>query len=459
VIDVVGLTASLLGDHTPDLSALRRCGGLLHLDGVLPAVTCPAQASLLTGLGPEHHGVVANGWLHRDTGEVRFWNQSRRLVQAEMVYDSARRVARSQGRPFTCAKLFFWFNQGADVDFSVTPKPHYGCDGAKAFDVLIEPAELDRRVRRELGPFPFASFWGPLAGLRSSDWISRCAELVLTEVRPHLTLVYLPHLDYDLQRYGPSDPRTRDRATEVDGCAGRVIEAARRSGATPVVLSEYGITDVSRAVLPNRRLRESGWLSVRKGPFGEHIDVFGSRAFAVVDHQLAHVYVREAKDQPAVRSLLEGVEGVGRVLEGAERRQAGLDHPRAGELVLLAREDSWFAYPYWLEDSEAPDFARTVDIHRKPGYDPCELLFDPARRFPRLHVARRLLGKKLGFRNRLDVIPLDPALIRGSHGLVTRGQESPVLLSEAPSSFGASPLPMTAVRSGLLGLLGLAEGE
>ncbi|MBI2898758.1 MAG: alkaline phosphatase family protein [Planctomycetes bacterium] len=386
LLDVAGLTPRLLA-HAPNLAAVGRA---LPMVGPLPAVTCTAQATMLTGEPPSRHGIVGNGWLYRDTMEVRFWQQSNRLLQAEPLY---------AGRRFTCAKMFWWFNQGAPVDWSVTPKPHYGADGSKAFGI-IDATDCD--LERALGPFPFASFWGPGAGLASSEWIARASALVIERNRPRLTLVYLPHLDYDYQRFGPGDPA---RVREVDACAKIVLDAARSIDAKVVVVSEYGIVPVKRADFLNRELRRAGWLAVRDGPYGEQLDTFASKAFAVVDHQLAHVYVRDLT-----------LDAVKERLAPLADRFVGPDHPRSGELVALARPDEWFAYPYWLDDARAPDFARTVEIHKKPGYDPCELLLDPALALPRARVAWKLLRKALGFRMLMDVVPLDATLVRGSHG-------------------------------------------
>jgi predicted AlkP superfamily pyrophosphatase or phosphodiesterase len=440
-LDVVGLTARLLrSGRCPALAALASRGGARALAGVVPAVTCTAQATMLTGEPPARHGIVGNGWFHRETGEVRFWVQANALLEAEPVYAALRRRARARGAPFTCAKIFWWFNQGADVDLAVTPKPFYGSDGSKAFAVHGRPEGFAAGLERDLGRFPFPAFWGPRAGIASSDWIADSAARVLRAHRPTLTLVYLPHLDYDGQRRAPdaSDPVFAAALEAVDRAAGRVLDAAGEVGAEVVVVSEYGLAPVSRPVLPNRALREAGFLAVRDGPFGEGLEVFESRAFAVVDHQVAHVHVRDEADRAAVADLLAGLPGVGRVLAGPERGEVGLDHPRAGDLVLLAERDAWFAYPYWLDDRRAPDFARTVDIHRKPGYDPAELFLDPALKAPRLRLARRLLQKRLGFRYRMDVVPLDPSLVRGSHGLPpAHPDDGPVLVAEDPAALDA----------------------
>jgi len=230
-----------------------------------------------------------------------------------------------------------------------------------------------------------------------------------------------------------------------------LLDIARSAGARVWVVSEYGQCDVNRAVLLNRLLREAGMLSVRRGPFGEMLDTFASRAFAVCDHQLAHVYVSQEQDLPAVRGLLAGQGGVMRVLAGRQRHELGLDHSRSGELVVLSEPDSWFAYPYWLDDRLAPDFARTVDIHRKPGYDPCELFFDPQLLWPKGRAIRRLIQKKLGFRTLFDVVPLNPRLVRGSHGLPAKANEDkPLLIADGPKPDDRGTLPMTEVHRLLL---------
>ncbi|RMF42583.1 MAG: alkaline phosphatase family protein [Planctomycetota bacterium] len=399
ILNVVGLTPRL-AQHAPNL---QRLGAARPWSSPIPAVTCTSQATMLTGLPPRQHGVVGNGWYFRDTGEVRFWQQCNRLVQGEKFYEG-----------YETAKLFWWFNQGAPVRWYATPKPHYGCDGSKVFDILDK---TDCNLQAELGPFPFFSFWGPKAGLPSSQWIARAAARVLRSNRPQLTLVYLPHLDYDYQRLPERDPA---RVVEVDACAAEVIAAADDIGAQTIVVSEYGLVPVSRPILINRALREAGWLEVRDGPFGEMLQPLDSRAFAVADHQVAHIYVNDIALREDVRRLVAQLPGVQAVVEAGDVQ---LDHPRSGELIALAEPDAWFVYYYWLEDARAPDFARCVDIHRKPGYDPCELFMTSP-----IRAALRLAQKKLGFRYRTDVIPLDPSLVRGSHALHPDPQDGPAII-------------------------------
>jgi predicted AlkP superfamily pyrophosphatase or phosphodiesterase len=448
LINAVGLTSRLL-PLAPRLSALAQAGWVRPLTEVLPAVTCTAQASVLTGATAEGHGIVGNGWLWRDTGEVRFWQQSNRLIQKEPLYEEARRLAAARGVPFRCAKLFWWFNQGAAVDISVTPKPHYGADGNKVFGIHGTPAGYPEALERKLGRFPFQTFWGPMAGLPCTQWIGRCAAEVLREHRPDLTLVYLPHLDYDPQRFGPEGADMPRLVAELDAACLPLLDAARATGAHVWVVSEYGHVQVRRAVEPNRALRRAGLLAVRPGPFGEVLDVLESPSVVVCDHQLAHVYVNRGEDPARVRDVLAGLPGVAQVLAGDGRAEAGLHHARAGDLVLLAEPDAWFAYPYWLDDRQAPDFARTVDIHRKPGYDPCELFFDPRRWWPKGRALLRLVQKKLGFRTLFDVVPLDASLVHGSHGLrATDPLDRPLLIGDGPPPEG-EPLALTAVH-GLL---------
>jgi len=399
IINAVGLTPELL-KYAPRISAI---GESQPMRSPLPAVTCTSQATLLTGLSPAQHGIVGNGWYYRDTQEIRFWQQANSLVEGEKFYEG-----------IETAKMFWWFNQSAPVKYSATPKPHYGCDGSKVFDIL-DHTQCD--LVRRLGPFPFFSFWGPNAGLPSSEWIADATAIVMRENRPKLTMAYLPHLDYDFQRLPDHDPQ---RVAELDQCAGRIIDAANDIDAQVIVVSEYGLVPVQQPVHLNRYLREMGWLTVRHGPFGEMMMPGDSAAFAVADHQLAHVYVRNPGMIDEVAKALESVPGVARVARPVELE---LDHPRSGELIVLSEPDAWFTYYYWLDDALAPDFSRTVDIHRKPGYDPCELFMTS-----KVRAMSRLAQKKIGMRYKMDVIPLDAQLVRGSHGLHTQPEKGPLVV-------------------------------
>ena len=457
LVDLVGLTpAHLASGDAPNLAGLARRGAAAPMSAVAPAVTCSAQASMLTGLWPDEHGAVGNGWLDPASREVAFWRQANTLVGGEKLYDAVR-LRWPEART---AKLFWWWNLGAKVDLSITPRPFYPADGRKILAVYAAPHAFGAEMESALGAFPFFDFWGPKAGLASSKWIAAAAARTLERERPALTLAYLPHLDYDLQRYGPADPRSRKALKDVDAVFGELLAAADARGVETVVVSEYGITAVDRAVHLNRVLREADLLEVRETPAGEHLDVFASSAFAVVDHQLAHVYVKDAYARTRALEALSDTPGVERVFVGPERAELHLDHPRAGDLVVVADDRSWFAYPYWLDDDAAPDFARTVDIHRKPGYDPCELFVDPRLKIPALRVARRLVKKKLGFRYLMDVVPLDAKLVKGSHGrMPDRTDDGPIWISSRPlATCGGEPLggvvEMRSVKERVLALMG-----
>ena len=447
VLNVVGLTPELIGPSTPALQAFAKQGACRPLATVVPAVTCTVQSTFLTGLMPKDHGAVANGWYFRDLAEVWLWRQSNRLVAGEKVWETAKR----RDARFTCANLFWWYNMYSSVDYSVTPRPIYCADGLKLPDIYSEPAGLREELTERLGPFPLFNFWGPTANLASSQWIAAAAKQVYDRYRPTLTLVYLPHLDYNLQRLGPQDPRIHDDLKAIDAVCGELIAHVRRAGARVIVLSEYGITPVTGAVPINRILREAGWLRVREELGTEKLDAGASEAFAVADHQVAHVYVKDGARVAEVKGLLEKVDGIDQVLDEEGKRQAGLDHPRSGELVAIAKPDRWFSYYYWLDDARAPDFARTVDIHRKPGYDPVELFVDPALKVPQARVAWRLLQKKLGFRYLMDVISLDPSLVKGSHGrLPTMPETGPLVVSSEAGTLPNGPVSACAVKDVIL---------
>jgi predicted AlkP superfamily pyrophosphatase or phosphodiesterase len=448
VLDVVGLTPELIGDDTPALAALAKRGSMRPLATITPAVTCSVQATLTTGVLPSAHGRVGNGWYHRELAEVMFWRQANQLVAGDKIWD----IAKRRDAAFTCAKLFWWFNMYASADVTVTPRPMYPADGRKLPDLYTQPAELRDALQAQLGQFPLFDFWGPRAGVTSSKWIAACAVDVWRTRKPTLQLVYLPHLDYDLQRFGPRSPQARAATRVVDELCGDLIEIAQRDGASVVALSEYGITEVSGAVHLNRVLRDAGLLVVREELGRELLDAGASRAFAVADHQVAHIYVRGGAASASideVRALVASVPGVERVLDTEGKRAAGLDHARSGELVAISTADRWFSYYYWLDDERAPDFARTVDIHRKPGYDPVELFLDPKLVAPTATVAWKLARRKLGFRTLLDVIPLDTSLVRGSHGRITDDPaQGPCMISSEPLPEGA--IAATAVRDLLL---------
>ncbi len=450
VLNVVGLTRGLIGEHTPRIAAYLRSGHSRDIDPGLPALTCTAQADYLTGQRPNRHGIVANGWYHRELAEVQFWKQSNHLVTAPKLFE----VLKAKNPAFTCAKLFWWYNLYAAVDFAVTPRPMYPADGRKFFDVQTWPYELRTELKSVLGEFPFAGFWGPAAGVSSpqggpdcaSRWIADSARITEERHQPTLSLVYLPHLDYNLQRHGPTlpgsaqlNPAIVPDLRAIDTLVGGLLDFYASRGVQVVLLSEYGITTVNRAIHLNRIFRERGWLVIKEELGSELLNPGNSRVFAVADHQVAHIYVNDPSLLAEVQAVVAAVPGVAEVWDAAAKQAHGIDHVRAGDLIAIAEESSWFTYYYWLDDQRAPDFARCVDIHRKPGYDPVELFLDPKKSAMPLRIAWRLLKKKLGFRMLMDVIPLESELVKGSHGCRPRNRADwPIFISPQAITTGAA---------------------
>ncbi len=447
VINAVGLTPSLIGPETPRIKALADAGRIVTINPVIPAVTCSVQSTYLTGAWPREHGIVGNGWYFRDECEIKFWKQSNRLVTKEKIWDIARRIDPG----FTCANICWWYNMYSTADFTVTPRPMYPADGRKLPDCHTHPAHLRDELQRRFGTFPLFQFWGPATDIAATEWIANAAIHVDEQQDPTLSLIYLPHLDYVMQRHGPGTPEAAKDLRELDTVCGRLIDHFSRRGARIMLISEYGISRVSRPVHVNRVLREAGLIAVRQERGRELLDAGASRAFAVADHQVAHVYINDLSCIEQVHKLLASTPGVARVLDEGGKRELRLDHPRSGELVALAEPQAWFTYYHWLDESRRPDYANTVDIHRKPGYDPVELFLDPNLRLPRLRIAAMLLKKKLGFRTLLNVISTDATLVRGSHGVApARPEEGAFLVTPHLDTGYNAPIEPTEVQGIIL---------
>lgn len=437
VINIVGLTPDLLGEYTPNISEWLSKGKMRPVNSMLPAVTCSVQASYLTGVSPRDHGIVANGWYFREMDEIKFWRQSNKLVQSPKIWEKLK----EEDPEFTCANLFWWYNMNSDVDYLITPRPIYRSDGVKIPDIYTNPGNLRDHLQTKLGQFPLFNFWGPNTNISSSKWIADSAIEVQETYDPTLSLIYLPHLDYNLQRIGPGHPDIAKDLEEIDSVVGELIRYFESSDISVVLLSEYGIESVDKPVSINRTLRKAGYITVREEMGGEILIPGSSRAFAVADHQVAHVYVKNPEDIDEVKRLVEQIDGVEKVLDNEGKKIYNLDHPRSGELVAIAEPGAWFTYYYWLDDSKAPDFAPTVDIHTKPGYDPAELLIDPDIRFPMVKAGLRLLQKKLGFRYIMDLIPVEGTGVKGSHGrLASSPDKGPFIASGNPEFIPDGPV-------------------
>lgn len=428
VIDVVGLAPALIGKHTPRIKAFLDAGSMATISPEIPAVTCSAQSTYVTGVRPDEHGIVGNGWYFKDECEIKFWRQSNKLVQAPKIWEKAREL----DPDFTVSKMFWWYNMYSSADYSLTPRPMYPSDGRKLPDVYSQPASLRDELQAKLGQFPLFEFWGPRTSINSSKWIADASMYVDANHNPTLTLIYLPHLDYGLQIYGPDIEKMSGDLQAIDEIVGQLIDyyTGRNPDTRILILSEYGIVPVDTAIHLNRILRENGLISVREELGRELLDAGMCKAFAVADHQIAHVYVNDEASQEKVHNILKSTPGIARILDEEGKQEYHLNHDRAGDFIVLAEPDKWFTYYYWLDDHRAPDFARTVDIHRKPGYDPVELFIDPEITNPTIHAGWRLLQKNLGFRYLMDLTPLDATLVKGSHGVATAPENGPLLISD-----------------------------
>ncbi|WP_340696819.1 nucleotide pyrophosphatase/phosphodiesterase family protein [Cellulosimicrobium funkei] len=463
LLDVVGLTSTALA-HMPRLRQLAASGWQSELATVLPAVTCSVQSTMLTGLSPAEHGIVGNGWYFRELGDVYLWRQHNRLVEGEKLWEAARRA---HGE-YSSANVCWWYAMGMTTDVTVTPRPIYHADGRKSPDAYVRPAALHDDLVGRFGEFPLFTYWGPTADITSSRWIVDATRHVLRTHAPDLTMAYVPHLDYDLQRFGPTSPQADAAAAELDATLAPLLDDAANQGVTVLVVSEYGIADADRPVHLNRILRREGLLEVYVQDGKEQLDPWTSRAFAVADHQAAHVYLGDQQD-PALRrrvtDLLRGVPGVDEVLDREAQARYGLDHERSGDLVVVAEPGAWFTYYFWLDDARAPEYARGVDIHRKPGYDPAELFFDPADRLAKAKAGLNLVKKKVGLRYAMSTVPLDASYVKGSHGrLPDSSADTPLVLcsdAEVPASVagvvesGSGQVPASAIKGLVLELQGL----
>ncbi|MEE9362171.1 MAG: nucleotide pyrophosphatase/phosphodiesterase family protein [Cellulophaga sp.] len=426
VLNVVGLTRRLIGEHTPFIKSFLEEGNSAVITPLLPAVTCSAQATYLTGKSPSEHGIVSNGWYFKEECEVKFWRQSNKLIQSEKIWDTLKK----KYKDFTCANLFWWYNMYSTADYSVTPRPNYLADGRKIPDVYSHPPNLRDTLQKSLGTFPLFHFWGPRTSIKSSQWIADAAIKTDELHNPTLSLVYLPHLDYNIQRHGIDFKHIGKDLQEIDEVVKKLVEHFNVQDANIVILSEYGITNVDTPVHLNRILRKKGYLSIREERGLELLDHGASKVFAVADHQVAHVYLNDKSLKEEVNELLSRVEGVEKVLIDQEIVDAKLNHDRCGDLVVVANASSWFTYYYWEDDKKAPDFARMVDIHKKPGYDPVEMFTDPKDSFIMPKVIWKLVKKKLGFRTLMNIIPIDATLVKGSHGRIPESTEDfPILIS------------------------------
>lgn len=393
VLDVVGLEVKHLDSGLlPNIAKISENGEAAKLEPTFPAVTSTVQASILSGKYPREHGIISNGLYDRSTYNVSFWEQSSSLVQTQRVWDTVKQEKNSK----KTAVLFWQNTMYANSDIVVTPRPIH-LDDKMVMWCYSKPVGYYEKLKEKFGEFNLASYWGPFASPKSSEWIANAAEYTLESERPNFLFVYIPHADYSAQRFGKTAVQVRDDLKKADEIVGRLVQKVSDLGIRDetqfIIMSEYAFNDVKAAVPLNLVLRDAGLLSIRTIHEKEYLDFEYSKAFAMVDHQVAHVYIKDGYERET-RKALENTEGVERILDSNGKKELAIDHERSGELIAVSAIDRWFSYYWWYDENRAPDFAGKVDIHRKPGYDPVELFID----------------------QKTKSIPLDARLVKGSHG-------------------------------------------
>lgn len=434
LLSIPGLRAEDVA-RMPNLKQLTAGGDRAPLVAGFPAVTCAVQANMTTGLPPSEHGMVANGCYWRDTppagsedkaGQVELWTMWNDAIERPQLWD----LLHEHDKEIKSAMWFALNNKGCGADYICTFAPIHNPDGSESLWCYTRPEMMYGDLRDAFDHFPLKHFWGPLAGIPSSSWIISSAIWAAEQHRPNFWYIYIPHLDYATQKNGPDSPEAAKALEELDAELGRLFaEFARIHDGQSLlwlVASEYVVSPVDHVTYPNRVLRELGLLELTDVDGTEQLDFAGSRAFALADHQHSHVFVRGEEHIGKIVDRFRREPGIAEVLTRDQLDRYELNHPRAGDVVLVSEPNSWQAYYWWLDDACAPDYARKMDIHRKPGYDPVELFFDPATKG----------------------IPLDATLVRGSHGAPVRHEsQQGVLLSSERGVFVEQPMADTDVAS------------
>jgi len=394
VIDIVGLSKKEL-DKTkpPNILQILGNGFQAVLKPSFPAVTCSVQASITSGFFPSEHGIVANGYYDKNLYQVSFWEQSASLVEKPRIWDILKK-----SNPRIKTAVLFWQNSlFINSDIVVTPKPMH-LDSGMVMWCYSKPTDFYDKLSEKLGSFDLTWYWGPFVSLKSSQWIINAAKYTIQSEKPDILFVYLPHLDYAAQKHGPESQQYRESIVELDDLIGEFLmflDSEFKNEYEIMLLSEYNFNSVKYSISPNQILKKEGLLNTRKISGKEYLDFEFSNAFAMADHQIAHVFTKSGYEEQ-VSEIFQKTNGVSKIINKESQKTFKIQHSRSGDLILCANDDAWFNY-YWWEDSNiAPEFAFNVDIHRKPGYDPLELFLDPQ-------------TKKISH---------DTSLIKGSHGII-----------------------------------------
>ncbi|MDR0392429.1 MAG: alkaline phosphatase family protein [Planctomycetaceae bacterium] len=440
----------------PELQAMTASGGIATLLPSFPAVTCPVQSNMTTGVHADQHGIVANGLYLRETDAtgldsrfesklseanlsdninvtgrnfdpdikqptwpksellpyIEMWTSPNSAVESPQIWD----VLRGKKNPIKSAVWFALLSKFCLADHVCNFAPIHNPDGSESLWCYTRPYLFYGDLRDKLGHFPVQGYWGPLAGQSASEWIVDSAVVGATQFTPDYFYVYIPRLDYTPQKFGANAPEFSADLADLNKLFAKLragFTAALGEEPTWLIAGEYAVTDVNSVVYPNRILREMGLLFIEERNGREYLLPDKSRCFALCDHQFSHVYFNDADSQliQQVANKFRNESGIDEVLVGNERAKYNLNHRRSGEVVLISKPDSWQAYYFWNDDSKAPEYASKVDIHRKIGYDPVELFFDRA----------------------TMSVPLNTKLIRGSHGApVHDNSQKTIVLSNNP---------------------------
>jgi len=441
IIDVAALSPVEVTEQTPNLWALAALGGLYPLREPFPSLTCSSHATWIYGSLPSSHGMIGNCLYSREHAKLFNWNRSSHLISGTPLWEAAKQ----RDPKLRTANLFTRHCADTSCEIRIVERPVYWASGRKQFEFFAEPRALHGELIEKLGAFPFQRFWGPMAGLASSEWIIGAALHVMEQSDPELMLVYPPYLDYDVARFGPESAQAKLALRRMDTALQPLLRAAQSQDRDVLIISDYGFEAVDRPIYPNRVLRRAGFVHIEDPANGERIEFGSSRAFAVCDNQVAHVYIARPEDIPRVRRVLEDTEGVNEVLDRAAQAELGIDHPRSGELIITATSRSFFSYPYWLDDTKAPDFAECVAVFDKVGTDTCELFLKPGVA-GKLHLAKRLAQLVAGIKVPYDIVDTDDANVRGARRVA---RDDPQRGATAISSWDlgrTGPIPMQDVK-------------
>ena len=402
VLDIVGLSKKQYDQIKPqNISKILEHGSVSSFKPSFPAVTCSVQASIFSGTYPSKHGIISNGYYDQILKHVSFWEQSSDLVNSPRIWDTLKKIL-----PDSKSGLLFLQNSlYANSDVVITPKPIH-LDDKMIMWCYSKPENFYEKISESIGNFDLKSYWGPFSSIQSSNWIINSAKKTIETHKPDLLIVYLPHLDYTSQKFGPDSDEFKESVMELDNLLGDFslfLNQEFNDEYEIIILSEYTFNSVSKSISPNLILRQAGLLSTRRIEGKDYIDYEFSKAFAMVDHQIAHIYINPGYEDEVYQILKN--KNLGIILDSKLQKELKINHSKSGNLILCANTDSWFNYYWWDDVKYAPDFTFGVDIHRKPGYDPLELFFD----FKTKQISH------------------DTSLIKGSHGLIPTDDNLPLI--------------------------------